>query len=209
MRADFLGVREGNHAALSSGCCIRTAPTTEPRPFGPYCRLPHGTATVPVAGKLGLCDGEKVHLRRWLRYDGRVGSWLALFALTIQLTVSFGHVHLEGVARTDPALLTLAEAMQASQSLFAHPPGTAGGDDERHRRGFRYDMRLGSWLALFALAVQFTVSFGHVHLEGIARTDPALLALAAAGYSSQTVLAQDPGTGDDDDIIARSAPVFT
>ena len=130
MRADFLGVREGNHAALSSGCCIRTAPTTEPRPFGPYCRLPHGTATVPVAGKLGLCDGKKVHLRRWLRYDGRVGSWLALFALTIQLTVSFGHVHLEGVARTDPALLTLAEAMQASQSLFAHPPGTAGGDDD-------------------------------------------------------------------------------
>jgi len=71
-----------------------------------------------------------VHPRRWLRYDGRVGSWLALFALAIQLTVSFGHVHLEGIVRTDPAHMTLAAAGHASQYLLAQPPGTAGGDND-------------------------------------------------------------------------------
>lgn len=31
----------------------------------------------------------------------------------------------------------------------------------------RNNRRFGGWLALFALAVQLTLSFGHVHLEGI------------------------------------------
>jgi hypothetical protein len=56
-----------------------------------------------------------------------------------------------------------------------------------------------TWLALFALGVQMIVSFGHVHLEGIARTDRARVALAAAGHASQSLLAQHPGAGDDDD----------
>jgi hypothetical protein len=54
------------------------------------------------------------------------------------------------------------------------------------------------WLALFALGLQMIVSFGHVHLEGIARTDQARVALAAAGHASQSLLAQHPGAGDDD-----------
>jgi Protein of unknown function (DUF2946) len=32
---------------------------------------------------------------------------------------------------------------------------------------FRSRSRLGSWLALFALAFQLAVSFGHVHLDGV------------------------------------------
>jgi len=53
-----------------------------------------------------------------------------MFALAIQLAVSFGHVHLEGVARTDAAGVALATAGRASQSLVALQPGTAGGDDD-------------------------------------------------------------------------------
>jgi hypothetical protein len=56
-----------------------------------------------------------------------------------------------------------------------------------------------TWLALFALGLQMIVSFGHVHLEGIARTDQTRAALAAAGHVSQSLFAQHPGAGDDDD----------
>src|ERR1700733_1204184 len=64
----------------------------------------------------------------------------------------------------------------------------------RSTRGF------ATWLALFALGLQMLVSFGHVHLEGIARTNPARVALAAADHPSQSLLAQHPGAaGDDDD----------
>lgn len=66
---------------------------------------------------------------RWLRYDGRFGTWLALFALAIQFAVSFGHVHLEGIARSDPARFASAAVGHASQSLVAPQPGTSGEDD--------------------------------------------------------------------------------
>jgi hypothetical protein len=33
----------------------------------------------------------------WVRRNSRLGSWAALFALTIQLVLSFGHIHLEGI----------------------------------------------------------------------------------------------------------------
>jgi hypothetical protein len=62
------------------------------------------------------------------------------------------------------------------------------------------DRRLGAWLALFALAVQLVISFGHVHLEGVTRTDPARFASAAGGHTSQVLLAPQSGrTGNDDD----------
>src|SRR6478672_7568801 len=31
----------------------------------------------------------------WIRKNSRLGSWAAVFALAIQLVLSFGHVHLE------------------------------------------------------------------------------------------------------------------
>src|ERR1700689_2900763 len=62
-----------------------------------------------------------------------------------------------------------------------------------------YRRRIGSWLALFALPVQIPLSFGHVHLEEVVRTDQARVALAAAGHASQSLLAQHPGARDDDD----------
>jgi hypothetical protein len=76
-------------------------------------------------------------------------------------------------------------------------------------RWLRYDRRFGTWLALFALAVQLVVSFGHVHLEGITRADPARFASAAGGHPSQVLLAPRPGTtGDDDDYCPICASVY-
>jgi hypothetical protein len=45
-------------------------------------------------------------------------------------------------------------------------------------RWFRRKMRFGSWCALFALAIQLGLSFGHLHLASTAAT--AALASAAA-----------------------------
>jgi hypothetical protein len=67
-----------------------------------------------------------------LCYRGRVGSWLALAALAIQLAVSLGHVHLEGIARTDPAHMALLAAGHPAQSLLAPQPGTPGGDEDEY-----------------------------------------------------------------------------
>jgi hypothetical protein len=75
-------------------------------------------------------------------------------------------------------------------------------------RWLRHDRRFGTWLALFALAVQLVVSFGHVHLEGIARTDPARFASAAGGHSVQSLLAPQPGTGGEDDYCPICASVY-
>jgi hypothetical protein len=73
----------------------------------------------------------------------------------------------------------------------------------------RYERRIGSWLALFALALQLTLSFGHVHLEGIARQDNARVALAAGGHASQSLLSQPSGAGgDDDDYCPICASVY-
>lgn len=45
---------------------------------------------------------------RWLRSNIRVFARLALFALAVQIIITFGHVHLDGVA------LTTAQAAQSA-----------------------------------------------------------------------------------------------
>ena len=42
---------------------------------------------------------------RWVRRNNRIGSWAALFALAIQLVLSFGHIHLEGIQGPSAAVL--------------------------------------------------------------------------------------------------------
>ena len=49
---------------------------------------------------------------------------------------------------------------------------------------FRSRSRLGAYLALFALAFQFAVSFGHVHLERVAPLAAGASALAGAQPSA-------------------------
>ena len=64
---------------------------------------------------------------RWL-YHRRFGSSLALAALALQLAVSFGHVHLDGVHRTYPVVALNGSGAQASQ-LPAPQPGNDTDDD--------------------------------------------------------------------------------
>ena len=57
----------------------------------------------------------------WIRNHCRLGAWAALFALTIQLVLSFGHIHLEN--------LQAPSAVAAAQSQ----PGTPNdGDGTAH-----------------------------------------------------------------------------
>jgi DUF2946 family protein len=58
----------------------------------------------------------------WIRRNSRFGSWAAIFALAIQLVLSFGHIHLENF-QGSPALT-------ASSS---QPNPNTSGDDDRGR----------------------------------------------------------------------------
>jgi Protein of unknown function (DUF2946) len=62
----------------------------------------------------------------WFRYRSRLGAYLALFALTFQLAVSFGHVH--HIALTSALASTLASEQPPSDEANA-PPSPAGHDD--------------------------------------------------------------------------------
>jgi hypothetical protein len=42
---------------------------------------------------------------RWFRANARFGAWCAFFALTIQLALSFGHMHVAGFDSTISTLL--------------------------------------------------------------------------------------------------------
>ncbi len=70
-----------------------------------------------------------------------------------------------------------------------------------------YNRRLGSWLALAALALQLVVSFGHVHLDGVHRTYPAPAVSGLAAQASQ-LPAPHPGNDADDDYCAICATIF-
>src|ERR1700733_2600286 len=66
-------------------------------------------------------------------------------------------------------------------------------------RWFRANRILGSRLALFALAVQFVLAFGHIHhddIYGFAR--PAAAIAAAVPDGSQPLPANHPGKHSDD-----------
>jgi hypothetical protein len=44
----------------------------------------------------------------WVRANRRIGAWAALFAFAVQLTLSFGHIHLHGISRASPATVVTA-----------------------------------------------------------------------------------------------------
>lgn len=64
-------------------------------------------------------------------------------------------------------------------------------------RWFRKHIGQGSWLALVALAINFTLAFGHVHTLNGHESGPLLLALGA-GHSGQSQ--NQPANHPDDDV---------
>jgi hypothetical protein len=65
-------------------------------------------------------------------------------------------------------------------------------------RWFRQHVRRGTWLALFALAINLTLAFGHVHALDSSGRPPALIAALAASHQGQTD--HDRGNGHADYI---------
>jgi len=66
---------------------------------------------------------------RWIRSNVRLGAWCALFALAVQLTLSFGHVHLDGGKSTSPATVLAADFAAAETPngpSSDEPKGQAG-----------------------------------------------------------------------------------
>jgi hypothetical protein len=62
----------------------------------------------------------------WIRANRRIGTTVALFALAVQLILSFGHVHLDKAALFGPAVAGIS----APQT-----PNGGGAPPDRHRPG--------------------------------------------------------------------------
>jgi hypothetical protein len=60
---------------------------------------------------------------RWVRSNKRFGGCLAFAALALQLVLSFGHIHLDGIHRGFAAAHVAAAGVQASSSVPAPQPG--------------------------------------------------------------------------------------
>jgi hypothetical protein len=73
---------------------------------------------------------------------------------------------------------------------------------------FRSHSRLGAYLALFALAFQLAVSFGHVHLDEIAPPSAGAAAFAHAQPSSDEVNAPSSPPGRED-VADDCCPICT
>jgi hypothetical protein len=56
---------------------------------------------------------------RWVRSKLRFGAWCALFALALQFTLSFGHVHLAGAGSSKATLLADWATQQSAPSADA------------------------------------------------------------------------------------------
>lgn len=66
---------------------------------------------------------------RWIRSHRRLGARLALFALAVQIVVSFGHVHLDKLASSAPAAAGLSLLTANRDQTPASPDHHGGAGD--------------------------------------------------------------------------------
>ena len=71
---------------------------------------------------------------RWFRSNVQAGSCVALFALAVQLVLSFGHVHLNGFKSTASGLL-----IGFSQSQPSTPPDAPAVPSKQKPSGLAHD----------------------------------------------------------------------
>jgi hypothetical protein len=63
---------------------------------------------------------------RWARTKQRWGTWLALAAMTLQLALSFGHIHLEKLASgSGTASVVASKASSSQHNPSQHPASDA------------------------------------------------------------------------------------
>jgi hypothetical protein len=72
---------------------------------------------------------EQATAMRRLRSRSKWGSWLALFALALQLALTFGHVHLDRLAPGSADKFTVATTHASSAKQVT--PADPGGRDHR------------------------------------------------------------------------------
>jgi hypothetical protein len=77
---------------------------------------------------LGETARAKFCRMRRVRNNRQFGGWLALFALAVQLVLSFGHVHLEGIRGDDGTGTKLAAERAVSPPAPAQHPANDSGD---------------------------------------------------------------------------------
>jgi hypothetical protein len=83
-----------------------------------------------------------------------------------------------------------------------NPPDTGPPADMGRIRSMR---RFGGWLALFALALQLTLSFGHIHAEDFA---PAQTSVAASDAGHSGANHNSGSTGRDHDDCPICATIY-
>ena len=64
----------------------------------------------------------------WVRNYRRVGGWLGLAALALQLVLSFGHVHLDRLHRAAAPVAVAGAGGLGAQGVPAPPPGNDADD---------------------------------------------------------------------------------
>jgi hypothetical protein len=77
---------------------------------------------------------------------------------------------------------------------------------------FRSQVRLGSWSALFAFALQFALSFGHLHLSGhatLAAAAPLIVLRAGQAPTDSPALPAAPSHQTDDSCAICSVTQLT
>jgi hypothetical protein len=67
----------------------------------------------------------------WVHCHKRRGAWLALAALALQIALSFGHVHLDGIVRAAPhGAVTGTHSVAVAQGSGQIPAQNPGDDDD-------------------------------------------------------------------------------
>src|ERR1700728_349206 len=117
---------------------------------------------------------------RWVRSNTRFGSWLALAALAVQIAVSFGHVHLDGIHRGAAGVNVAAAATHASRSLPAQQP--AGDADDYCAICATIFLAANSFLPH---APQLAVPFVSQAIEHIDRVAVAVIVPRRAAFQSR------------------------
>lgn len=66
---------------------------------------------------------------RWVRVNRRIGAWAALFAFALQITLSFGHVHLDKIASSSSLAGRLLTQAASQDNAPASPNRHTGAND--------------------------------------------------------------------------------
>jgi DUF2946 family protein len=121
-----------------------------PRPFVNCCVMPAVAAPDPDEFPRLMLSSHSLRCRcslisgsgkgvgrdmRWIRSNVRLGAWCALFALAVQLVLSFDHVHLNGGSSTSVALALSTRLTALAPSATSEAPAVPSDQDSDGQAG--------------------------------------------------------------------------